>query len=91
MDLFVETTDTPMATLLARLAARQLASTVMMIDGQLAAPNAPVPEAWRDLRLRTPAGMVTLKRRDRGIAIVVFGNADDKLIAAQKIIAEELR
>jgi hypothetical protein len=64
--------------------------TVMMVDGQLHAPNAPVPAGWSDVRLRTPAGMVTLKRRPDGVAVVVFGNADAGLQATQRQIADLL-
>jgi hypothetical protein len=34
--------------------------------------------------------MVTLRRVPSGIAVVVFGNADDPLRAAQRTIAETL-
>jgi hypothetical protein len=62
-----------------------------MIDGQLVLPTATPPVGWREVRLRTPAGMVTLLRRppDR-IAIVVFGNAAPELVAVQQAIAAAL-
>jgi hypothetical protein len=62
-----------------------------MIDGALVLPTAEPPPGWRELRLRTPAGMVTLVRRppDR-IAIVVFGNAGPELVAVQQAIAKAL-
>ena len=49
---------------------------VRMIDGQLAFPDEAPPENWRELRLGTPQGMVTV-RRDASptllpIAILLF-------------------
>jgi hypothetical protein len=76
---------------LERLAAAGLPSMVVMVDGQLQDPSRPIPERWSDLRIRTPAGTVSLKRRPDGIAVVVFGNADAPMIKAQEAIAEALR
>jgi hypothetical protein len=42
------------------------------------------------VRLRTPAGIVTLRRVSGGVAVVVFGNADDRLRTAQRRVAETL-
>ena len=61
-----------------------------MVDGALHAPTAPVADGWREVRLKTAAGMVTLKRRDGAIAVVVFGNADPALTTAQAAIADAL-
>jgi hypothetical protein len=47
-----------------------------MIDGQLALPDETPPNDWRELRVGTPAGMVTLRREAEGITLVVWGNAD---------------
>jgi hypothetical protein len=60
--------------------------SVLMVDNQLHAPGAPLPAGWRDVRLRTPAGMLSLKRRDGGVAIVVFGNAAPELVEMQRQI-----
>jgi hypothetical protein len=49
---------------------------VRMIDGELAFPDEAPPENWRELRVGTPQGMVTLRREEDGIAIVTWGNAD---------------
>ena len=77
--------------LLSALAAKGLPSTIVMVDNALHPPTAEPPVGWRDVRLKTPAGMVSLKRRDDGIALVVFGNADAALESAQQQIAEALR
>jgi hypothetical protein len=79
-----------LSTLLERLAAAGLPSTLAMVDNVLQGPGATPPAAWRDVRLRTPAGMVTLRRVPSGVAVVIFGNADEPLRAAQRTIAETL-
>lgn len=65
-------------------------TVVLMVDGQLRMPNAPLPEAWSDVRLRTPGGTVSVKKRPGGLAVVVFGNADAALEEAQRRVAAAL-
>jgi hypothetical protein len=60
---------------------------VVMVDGQLIAPSAEPPATWNDVRLRTPAGMITLSRRGPDVGIMVFGNADATLMALRDQIA----
>ena len=79
-----------LTTLLDRLAATGLPSSVAMVDNVLQGPGAVPPAVWRDARLRTPAGVVTLRRVPSGVAVVVFGNADEPLRTAQRTIAETL-
>jgi hypothetical protein len=76
--------------LLDRLAEAGLPSTLAMVDNVLQGPGATAPATWRDVRLRTPAGMVTLRRIPSGVAVVVFGNAEAALRGAQRTIAETL-
>jgi hypothetical protein len=76
--------------LLHRLAAAGLPSALAMVDNVLQGPGALPPAVWRDARLRTPAGMITLRRVPSGVAVVVFGNADEPLRAAQRTVAETL-
>jgi hypothetical protein len=76
--------------LLARLAAAGLPATLAMVDNVLQGPGATPPAVWRDARLRTPAGIVALRRVQSGVAVVVFGNADQRLQAAQRTVAETL-
>jgi hypothetical protein len=78
------------AAVLERLKARNFPSSVMMIDGQLVMPAAALPPGWRDLRLRTPGGTVTVARRPAGVAVLVFGNADASLQEAQRVVAEAI-
>lgn len=87
MEVVVPRTEVDLAALLSELAREGFASTIMMVDNQLRMPNAAPPESWRDVRLKTPAGTVTLNRRPTGIAVLVFGNADAALQAAQHRVA----
>jgi hypothetical protein len=58
-----------------------------MIDGLPAFPDE-VPEGgWRELRLGSAAGMVTLRRSDPLLSVIVWGNADAALLAVRDRIA----
>ena len=50
-----------------------------MIDDQLAFPDELPEENWRELRLGTPAGMVTVRRDGDCLRFVIWGNADAAL------------
>jgi len=90
LELVVAGAGRPLAELVAALASAGIAATVMMIDGALVAPGAPLPSSWRDSRLRLAEGTVTLLRRGGDVAVVVFGNADERLRAAQERVASAL-
>jgi len=60
---------------------------VRMVDGELRLPDEEVPTAWQELRVGTPQGMVTLKRQGQGLAVVVWGNADEALRQARDTLA----
>lgn len=81
----------PLGSLIEALTAAGLPSSVAMVDNVLQGPGARPPAQWRDVRLRTPAGVVALRRTASGVAIVVFGNADESLQAAQRRVAEVVR
>ena len=53
-----------------------------MIDGQLAFPDELPEENWHELRLRTPQGMVTLRRDGARLIFVTWGNADAAMLQA---------
>jgi hypothetical protein len=57
-----------------------------MIDGHLAFPDEPPEESWRELRLRTPRGMVTVRREAERLAFVTWGNADAAMLEAWNIL-----
>jgi hypothetical protein len=55
---------------------------VRMIDGQLAFPDETPPDDWRELRLGTPQGMVTVRREADRVVCVTWGNADPAMLQA---------
>ncbi len=89
-ELVVDAGEAALGRAIARLAGAGMAVAVQMIDGALVPPNAQPPAAWREVRLRTPAGTVTLRRREGAVAVTVFGNADAALEAAQRAVADAL-
>jgi len=60
---------------------------VRMIDGKLSFPDEEPPEAWRELRLGTPQGMVTVRREPERVVAVTWGNADAALVQAWNAVA----
>lgn len=64
------------------LAGRGFPVLVRMIDGQLAFPDEAPPDDWRELRLGTPQGMVTMRRDSDALTFVTWGNADRPLLQA---------
>jgi hypothetical protein len=69
------------------LARHGFAVQLRMIDGELAFPDETPPEAWRELRLGTPAGMVTVRRQKGQVVLVVWGNADAGLLQDRNVLA----
>lgn len=80
-----------LAALCEALSAAGLPSRLMMLDGALVAAGPPPATDFRDARLRTPAGTVSVKRSAAGYEVVVFGNADPALLAAQATVGDVLR
>jgi hypothetical protein len=60
-------------------AAKDVALQLRMIDGELAFPDETPPDAWRELRIGTSSGMITLRRDPDGITLVTWGNADQAM------------
>src|SRR5256885_17085163 len=58
-----------------------------MIDGELAFPDEVPPATWRELRVGTPQGMVTLRRGEGAVTLVTWGNADAALLQAWNALA----
>ena len=73
------------------LASRNIPIELRMIDGELAFPDETPPDTWRELRIGTPAGMITLRREPDGITLVIWGNADEKLLRDWNTLAAALR
>lgn len=61
------------------LARRHFPVQMRMIDGELAFPDEQPPQTWRELRVGTPAGMVTVRREADQLVFVTWGNADEAL------------
>src|SRR5207253_2051040 len=56
-------------------------ATLRMIDGLPAFPDEIPEPGWRELRVGTPAGMITLRRSSASLVCTTWGNADDALKA----------
>jgi hypothetical protein len=69
------------------LAARGFPPQVRMIDGELAFPDEAPPAGWRELRVGTPQGMVTLRRAGDAVEVVTWGNADRAMLQAWNAVA----
>ena len=78
MELAVRFQKAPPAWTAARdiLATRGHTFQVCMIDGQLAFPDEQPQEPWSELRLRTPQGMITVRRETNRLVFVTWGNAE---------------
>ena len=63
-----------------RLAAAGLAAGLRMVDGLPAFPDEEPEPGWRELRLGTPGGMVTLRLAPGRLSVVVWGNAGPELL-----------
>jgi hypothetical protein len=69
------------------LEARGYPVRVLMIDSLPALPGEQPPEAWHELRLGTPQGMVTVRREVDRLVFVTWGNADAGLRQAWNALA----
>ena len=58
-----------------------------MIDNELAMPDEKPPDDWRELRVSTPAGMITLRRAGAAVDVVAWGNADEAMRQAWNALA----
>jgi len=70
------------------LARKNLPIQMRMIDGQLAFPDQEPPADWRELRIGTAGGMITIKREADGVRLVIWGNADANLQQAWQTLAD---
>ena len=64
------------------LARHEFPVQVRMTDGELALPDETPSDAWRELRVGTPQGMVTVRRDKHDVVLVTWGNADAALLQA---------
>lgn len=77
----------PWPVVLQLLAARGYPLEMRMIDGALAFPDEAPPDDWRELRVGTPGGMVTVRREPGRYVCTVWGNADQSLTEAWHAVA----
>ncbi len=77
----------PVPRILAELAAHHFPVQVRMVDGELTLPDEVPPGGWKEVRLGTSVGMVTLVRRGQELAVVIWGNADTALQSAWNAVA----
>jgi hypothetical protein len=64
------------------LAERGFPAKLRMIDGQLAFPDEEPPTEWKELRIGTDQGMVTVRHDGNRLTFVTWGNADPLLLQA---------
>jgi hypothetical protein len=57
------------------LVRRGLAVQMRMIDNELAFPDEQPRENWRELRIGTTHGMITIRREGEQLRVIVWGNA----------------
>jgi hypothetical protein len=69
-------------------AAGDLALVVRMIDGLPAFPDEVPEDGWKELRVGTPSGMITLRQQPGRLALVVWGNAAHALQADAEQLAQ---
>jgi hypothetical protein len=70
-----------------RLAEAGFPPTVRMIDGELALPDETPPDSWRELRVSTGPGMITIRRDDTGVTVIIWANADEAMHKAWEAVA----
>jgi hypothetical protein len=58
-----------------------------MIDGELAFPEDQPIEPWRELRVSSDAGMVTVRREANQVTLVTWGNVDAALVRTRNALA----
>jgi hypothetical protein len=82
MDQSVTFTNCPIPTweaVSALLTAKGYPVQMRMIDGQLAFPDETPPPDWKELRIGTPQGMITIRRESDRLVFVTWGNADTEM------------
>ena len=70
------------------LAERGQSIQVCMIDGELAFPDEQPQESWSELRLKTPDGMITVRRMADRVVFVTWGNVGETLLEQRNVLAK---
>lgn len=63
------------------LASHGIEAPMRMIDGSLAFPNEMPKAEWKEIRVAPPGGMITIRKTDRTVTLVAWGDADPSLAA----------
>lgn len=69
-----------------RIVAAGLTVQLRMIDGLPAFPDEVPEDGWRELRVSTPGGMMTLRLQPGQLSVVVWGNAGAELLTDWEIV-----
>jgi hypothetical protein len=69
------------------LAKRGFPIQMRIIDGQLAFPDELPMEPWRELRISSDAGMVTIRREQNRVKLITWGNIDTALVRTRNALA----
>jgi len=73
--------------IVASLKAQGIDVQMRLIDGQLAFPDEQPAEHWRELRVASSGRMVTIARKEAGIDLVCWGNADEMALKFRDALA----
>jgi hypothetical protein len=71
-----------------QIAAKGLTVQLRMIDGLPAFPDESPEDGWRELRISTAGGMMTLRLEAGRLSVVVWGNAGSDLMAEWDAVVE---
>lgn len=59
-------------------------------DGQLTFPDEEPGANWKELRIKLPEGMVTIKKNQVGLTLITWGNVSPELISQRDLFATYL-
>lgn len=57
-----------------------------MINGELAFPEESPPEEWSEIRVGSPAGMVTIRREGSKLTFVIWGDSEPEMVRDWNLI-----
>lgn len=80
-------TPPPLSGVLTVLAEHGFPVQVRMVNGELSMPGEVPPEGWKEVRLGSPLGMVTLVHRGQELGVVTWGNANEAMQRAWNAVA----
>jgi hypothetical protein len=69
------------------LAKRGFPVQMRMIDGELAFPEDQPAEHWRELRVSSDAGMLTIRREQNRVVLITWGDIDAPMVRTRNALA----